>query len=63
MLSIIMALVPLLTGPLAEAFKAHEQKQITLAELNAKVDGPPQYWRAPPHQHKDIFNDMAFGAR
>jgi hypothetical protein len=37
MLSIIMALVPILTGSLADAFKAYEQKQITLAELNAKV--------------------------
>jgi 2,4-dienoyl-CoA reductase-like NADH-dependent reductase (Old Yellow Enzyme family) len=33
------------------------------AELNAKVDAPPQYWRAPPSQHKDIFNNMTFGAR
>jgi len=34
------------------------------AELNAKVDGPPpQYWRAPPDQYKDIFNHMTFGAR
>jgi 2,4-dienoyl-CoA reductase-like NADH-dependent reductase (Old Yellow Enzyme family) len=33
------------------------------AELNAKVDGPPQYWRAPPTQYKDIFNHVAFGAR
>ena len=33
------------------------------AELNAKVDGPPQYWRAPPTQYKDIFNHMTFGAR
>jgi len=33
------------------------------AELNAKVDGPPQYWRAPPNLYKDIFNHMTFGAR
>jgi 2,4-dienoyl-CoA reductase-like NADH-dependent reductase (Old Yellow Enzyme family) len=33
------------------------------AELNAKIDGPPQYWRAPPAQYKDIFNDITFGAR
>ncbi|MDR3671322.1 MAG: NADH:flavin oxidoreductase/NADH oxidase [Holophaga sp.] len=33
------------------------------AELNAQVDGPPQYWRAPPSQYKDIFNHAAFGAR
>lgn len=37
MLSIIMALVPILTGSLADAFKAYEEKQITMAELNAKV--------------------------
>ena len=37
MLSIIMALVPILTGSLADAFKAYEQKQITMAELNARV--------------------------
>lgn len=37
MLSIIMALVPILTGSLADAFKAYEQKQITLAELQAKI--------------------------
>lgn len=37
MLSIILALVPILTGSLADAFKAYEQKQITMAELNAKV--------------------------
>ena len=33
------------------------------AELGAKVDTAPQYWRAPPHEHKDLFNDLAFGAR
>jgi hypothetical protein len=37
MLSIIMALVPILTGSLADAFKAYEQRQITMAELQAKV--------------------------
>jgi len=37
MIAIIMALAPILTGSLADAFKAYEQKQITLAELNAKV--------------------------
>ena len=25
------------------------------AELGARVDAPPQYWRAPPHAHKDLF--------
>jgi NADPH2 dehydrogenase len=33
------------------------------AELNAKVDAPPQYWRAPPNQYKDIFSHTTFGAR
>lgn len=33
------------------------------AELNAKVDGPPQYWRAPPDKYKNIFNHVTFGAR
>ncbi len=26
------------------------------AELGARVDAPPQYWRAPPHAHKDLFS-------
>ena len=25
------------------------------AALGARVDAPPQYWRAPPHAHKDLF--------
>ena len=33
------------------------------AALKAKVDAPPQYWRAPPSQHGDIFNNIIFGAR
>jgi 2,4-dienoyl-CoA reductase-like NADH-dependent reductase (Old Yellow Enzyme family) len=33
------------------------------AELHATVDAPPQYWRAPPNQYKDIFRNVAFGAR
>lgn len=37
MLSIILALVPILTGSLADAFKAYEQKEISIAELNARV--------------------------
>jgi hypothetical protein len=37
LMTIITTLVPILTGSLADAFKAYEQKQITLAELNAKV--------------------------
>lgn len=37
MLSIVMAIAPLLIGKLADAFSAYEKKQISLAELNAKV--------------------------
>ena len=33
------------------------------AQLGATVDAPPQYWRAPPHQHKDLFGDIVHGAR
>jgi len=33
------------------------------AELKAKVDAPPQYWRAPPNQHTDIFNNAISGTR
>jgi NADPH2 dehydrogenase len=28
------------------------------AELGATVYGPPQYWRAPPHEHKDVFGEI-----
>src|SRR4051812_37153744 len=37
MLSIVTAIAPLLIGKLADAFTAYEKKQISLAELNAKV--------------------------
>ncbi len=33
------------------------------AELGATVTAPPPYWRAPPHEHKDLFNESKFGAR
>jgi NADPH2 dehydrogenase len=33
------------------------------AVLGAKVQAPPQYWRAPPHAHKDIFGSVPYGAR
>ena len=33
------------------------------AELGGHVDAPPQYWRAPPHAHKDLFGATTFGAR
>jgi 2,4-dienoyl-CoA reductase-like NADH-dependent reductase (Old Yellow Enzyme family) len=26
------------------------------AELGATVQAPPQYWRAQPHQYKDLFS-------
>ncbi len=33
------------------------------ARLGAQVDAPPQYWRAPPREHGDLFRDAKFGAR
>lgn len=33
------------------------------AELGATVDAPPQYWRAPPHEQKDLFGATVFGGR
>jgi 2,4-dienoyl-CoA reductase-like NADH-dependent reductase (Old Yellow Enzyme family) len=33
------------------------------AELGASVDAPPQYWRAPPHEQKDLFRDATTGVR
>ena len=33
------------------------------AQLGARVSAPPQYWRAPPHGHKDLFAETSFGAR
>lgn len=33
------------------------------AKLGAKVEAPPQYWRAPPAGHQDIFHHLTFGAR
>ena len=33
------------------------------AELGATVDAPPQYWRAPPHEHKDLFPGARYGQR
>ncbi|NBB10221.1 NADH:flavin oxidoreductase/NADH oxidase [Pseudomonas sp. SLFW] len=33
------------------------------AELGAKVTAPPQYWRALPQGHSDIFEHLVFGAR
>lgn len=33
------------------------------AELGAHVDAPPAYWRAPPHEQKDLFGTTRFGVR
>jgi 2,4-dienoyl-CoA reductase-like NADH-dependent reductase (Old Yellow Enzyme family) len=33
------------------------------AELGATVEAPPQYWRAPPREHKDLFGDIVNGGR
>ena len=33
------------------------------AELGGHVDAPPQYWRAPPHEQKDLFGATTFGTR
>ncbi|WP_375413283.1 NADH:flavin oxidoreductase/NADH oxidase [uncultured Bradyrhizobium sp.] len=33
------------------------------AQLGGQVAAPPAYWRAPPHQHKDLFGATTFGAR
>ena len=33
------------------------------AALGATVQAPPQYWRAPPHEHKALFGETVSGAR
>jgi 2,4-dienoyl-CoA reductase-like NADH-dependent reductase (Old Yellow Enzyme family) len=33
------------------------------AELGGHVTAPPAYWRAPPHELKDLFGAITFGAR
>ncbi len=33
------------------------------AEIGGHVTAPPPYWRAPPHEHKDLFGTTSFGAR
>lgn len=33
------------------------------AKLGAQVQAPPQYWRAQPREHKDLFAQARFGAR
>ena len=33
------------------------------AKLGARVVAPKQYWRSPPHEVKDLFEDASFGQR
>ena len=33
------------------------------AELGGHVTAPPPYWRAPPHEQKDLFGATTFGTR
>ena len=33
------------------------------AELGGHVTAPPPYWRAPPHEQKDLFEATSFGTR
>jgi NADPH2 dehydrogenase len=33
------------------------------AELGGQVEAPPAYWRAPPHEQKDLFGATSFGTR
>lgn len=33
------------------------------AQLGATVEAPPPYWRAPPHEHKDLFGRTVYGGR
>jgi 2,4-dienoyl-CoA reductase-like NADH-dependent reductase (Old Yellow Enzyme family) len=33
------------------------------AELGGHVAAPPAYWRAPPHEQKDLFGKTTFGTR
>jgi NADPH2 dehydrogenase len=33
------------------------------ATLGASVEAPPQYWRAMPHEHKELFGKTVFGGR
>ena len=33
------------------------------ATLGAAVEAPPQYWRAMPHEHKELFGNTVFGGR
>ena len=31
------------------------------AQLGARVEAPPQYWRSPPHEHKNLFIETPGG--
>jgi NADPH2 dehydrogenase len=33
------------------------------AELGGHVAAPPAYWRALPHEQKDLFGTTTFGTR
>ena len=33
------------------------------AALGETIEGPPSYWRAPPHEHKDLFRSSSYGGR
>jgi NADPH2 dehydrogenase len=33
------------------------------AALGATVSAPAQYWRSPPHEHKDVFGEIVSGGR
>ncbi len=33
------------------------------AALGGHVEAPPAYWRAPPHEQKDLFGKTTFGTR
>jgi 2,4-dienoyl-CoA reductase-like NADH-dependent reductase (Old Yellow Enzyme family) len=33
------------------------------AQLGATVQAPPQYWRSPPHELKDLFGEIVNGGR
>jgi NADPH2 dehydrogenase len=33
------------------------------AQLGGHVTAPPAYWRAPPHEQKDLFGATTFGTR
>jgi 2,4-dienoyl-CoA reductase-like NADH-dependent reductase (Old Yellow Enzyme family) len=33
------------------------------ARLGARISAPPQYWRAPPQEYKDLFGEIVHGTR